>query len=128
MIDKKAHHYLQEMGIDVWLTRETLVAKPLQELPAWPLVVVINAKALQQHLDLFKGIVAAMKFDWADIHCTSAEHFPEGYQGWVLWAEPSENNPQLPQLLRCDPEQLANNKQAKRILWQQICSQILNQS
>ena len=128
MIDKQARQYLQEMDIDVWLKRATPVSKTLRASPSWPLVLIIESAVLEQHLALFKGIVAAMKLEWADIHICSATHFPEAIDTWVLWADPLSTAPKHSKILFCDPQQLASDKQAKRILWQQICAQILKQA
>ncbi|MGY5452155.1 DNA polymerase III subunit psi [Agarivorans sp. MS3-6] len=125
MIDKQARSYLAEMGIDVWQTRPTVASKTITPLPAWPLVIVVEPLVLQQHQDLFKGIVAAMKLEWEAICCVSQQHFPEGYQGWVLWADANTPPTAHPHVLQCDPELLASDRQAKRVLWQQICTQIL---
>lgn len=125
MIDKQARQYLQEMGIDVWLARRTASNKPLVTVASWPLVLVIDEAVLAQHLELFKGIVAAMQLDWADIHHCTAQHFPEGFDGWVLWADPTQSAPEHARLLVCDPQLLASDRSAKKALWQQICSQIL---
>ncbi|WP_163133069.1 DNA polymerase III subunit psi [Agarivorans sp. Alg241-V36] len=126
MIDKQARQYLQEMDIDVWLKRASPVSKSMPPSPSWPLVVIIEPSVLEQHLALFKGIVAAMKLEWADIHTCSAAHYPEASDAWILWADPTNTAPKHPKILSCDPQQLATDKQAKRVLWQQICAQILN--
>ncbi len=128
MIDKQARQYLQEMGVDVWLPRPHTLGQKLQAKPSWPLVIVIDEAVLNQHLALFKGIVAAMQLNWADIHHCSAAHFPEDFQAWVLWADPKQAPPQHSQLLRCNPQQLATDRSAKKALWQQICTQILSSS
>jgi DNA polymerase III psi subunit len=128
MIDKQARQYLQEMGIDVWMPRQHSPRQPLQAKPSWPLVLVIDEAVLKQHLALFKGIVAAMQLDWADIHHCAAAHFPEDFHGWVLWADPTQNAPEHARLLVCDPQLLASDRSAKKALWQQICTQILTSS
>ncbi|WP_432454472.1 MULTISPECIES: DNA polymerase III subunit psi [unclassified Agarivorans] len=125
MLDKQALTYLAEMDIDVWQTRANLVSQVMTEPLAWPLVIVIEPDELQVHIDLFKAIVAAMELEWQDVHCVSAAHFPAAYQAWVLWADPHQPAPIHPCLIECDPQRLLSDRQAKRILWQQICTQLL---